>query len=267
MRQSFFGRLSVCVRGATVCAGLLWLGTATAYGPQGHLIAGRAAAGFLCRAAVAEVGRLGGGDGLDELGLWADRVRGTAAFRHTGPWHYMNIADGASLAAYVSPAEGDILTALDRAYGQLRPGSAATRTEREQALRFLIHMLVDLHQPLHVGRAEDRGGNRIDVRVAGDRLNLHRLWDTEAITTGAQDVVSYARSIGDNIGPGLLDEPFDPRVWAAESLELRAAVYGCPGDGAALSSAYMEQSRAITRDRLTLAAGRLAATLNGLFCR
>jgi hypothetical protein len=245
---------------------LLAADPAGAYGPQGHLIAGRIAASYLCREAVAAVGRLGDDEGLDEMGLWADRIRGDARYSQSGPWHYMNIADDAGIAAYVSPPEGDVLSALERFHGVLGDAAAAM-PERADALRFLTHLVVDLHQPLHVGRAEDRGGNGIDIFVDGERINLHRLWDTEAITTVQLRLPVYARLIAEDVTPAMLAAPFEPRVWAAESLALRPQVYDFPGDGAIADAAYMESVRRITRERLTLAAARLAATLNGLFCQ
>lgn len=256
---------SAVVRSAICLAALLATSSASAYGPQGHLIAGRVAAGFLCRSAAAEVGRLADGDTLDELGLWADRIRSNEAYAYTATWHYMNVADGDSVAAYRSPPEGDVLTAIESNFRILAEGSNATRAARAEALRLLTHFVVDLHQPLHVGRADDRGGNLIDVVVDGKQIDLHRFWDTEAITTTGLGVVQYARSISENVEAALDGATFDPQAWAAESLAYRERVYAFDRD-AALPAAYIENAQAITRERLILASARLAVTLNALFC-
>jgi hypothetical protein len=257
----------ICVWFARVTVMLVALLSApvtSAYGPQGHLIAGRVAAGFLCREAAAEVGRLGADDGLDELGLWADRIRSTDAYAHTAPWHYMNIADGALVTAYRSPPEGDVLTAIERHYNLLS-SDGGSETARGEALRFLTHFVVDLHQPLHVGRADDRGGNTIDVVLGRERINLHRFWDTEAITTAGLGTVEYARSMTEDVETAIDGATYDPRGWAEDSLAYRERVYAFDRR-APLSADYIEAAQAITRERLILASARLAATLNSLFC-
>lgn len=238
---------------------------ATAYGPEGHLIAGRAAATLLCARAAAEIGRLGSGEDLGTLGLWADRVRSEPAYADTGPWHYLNIDDGASLARYRTPPEGDILEALER-FRRRVGDRGLDDAQRGEALRFLVHFIVDLHQPLHVGRAEDRGGNRIELRFRGEETNLHRLWDSDAIAWRQLSLADYAaavsrRAVGLEGGAEL-----DPRVWAAEAMALRATVYAFGASGREPPAAYLDQAAAITEARLSLAAARLAGTLNALFC-
>src|SRR5262249_27997043 len=150
---------------------------AGAFGPDGHRIAGLLAEPRLCPAARAEVAALTGGEPLAELGLWADMIREERP--ESAPWHYMNIADlrpggesRAAVAAYRSPPEGDVLSAIDRFFTALSNRSLP-ETQRLDALRFLVHFVVDVHQPLHVGRVEDRGGNQIDVRYGDKVVNLH----------------------------------------------------------------------------------------------
>jgi hypothetical protein len=264
----------------TVAAALvLACGPAIAYGPAGHLIAGRAAAPLLCEQAAAEVAHLGDGQDLGELGLWADRVRSDPAYADSGPWHYMNIADGVPLSDFIHPPEGDVLWAVTH-FAAVLDDTRRRREERGVALRFLVHFVVDLHQPLHVGRAEDRGGNEISVVVGGDEINLHRFWDSTAIDLAERPLSGYVSDLGlalaaDN-GPearsGSQAEvrvamaATDPRRWAEESLALRPAVYDFE-PGRALTARYLAFAATTTRERLGLASRRLAATLNGIYCR
>lgn len=92
---------------AAVLLGLC-AGAAHAFGPSGHRIAGLVAEPLLCPRAAAEVAELSNGEGLAEIGLWADRIRSDDAWRHTSPWHYMNIGDDEPLDAYRHPPEGDV---------------------------------------------------------------------------------------------------------------------------------------------------------------
>jgi hypothetical protein len=247
---------------------------AFAHGPQGHLIAGRAAAPLLCPRAAAEVARLGGGEDLGELGLWADRIRSNPAYANAAPWHYVNIPDGASIADHVTPPEGDVLWAIEHFRARLGDTSLDDR-ERGEALRFLVHFVVDLHQPLHVGRAEDRGGNEIEIVYEGETIDLHSFWDTQAVERHRQNIeragipdaahlsrvmqAAAARTIDD-------DSVLDHEVWAAESLAYRSTVYSFGTAGRELSAEYVEEAASVTMLRLELAAARLAATLNSIFC-
>lgn len=239
---------------------------ARAYGPEGHRLAGRIAQVRLCPQAEQAVAALAGGESLESLGLWADRIRGIARYAHSAPWHYMNIADGSALTAYRSPPEGDVLWAIERFRAQLAD-TRASRAQRSEALKFLAHLVVDIHQPLHVGRAADRGGNRVDLLYAQERINLHRFWDSEAVMLMGSTRLNRQAALDEFIGAQQLKTAgaFDARAWARESLALRGRVYELRAGGR-LDRAYLEFARTTSTQRLALAGLRLAATINAIYC-
>lgn len=234
------------------------------YGPVGHRIAGLAAEPLLCPAARAEIRRLSPNESLDELGVWADRIRRDPGYERSGPWHYMNVADVSSVDAFEHPPEGDVLWAIEHFSAVLADWTEAPAA-RLEALKFLVHFVVDIHQPLHVGRASDRGGNTIELKFRGERTNLHRFWDTQAIALAERTLERYASGLlaesnlvaGGDIGT--------PREWARESFALRPEVYAFASPNA-LADAYVRRAESITRRRLALAAWRLAGTLNDILC-
>ena len=118
---------------------------------------------------------------LAEAGLWPDRIRRLPEWEHTKPWHYLNVSDRGSVARAAAPGPGQ----RARRPGPLREGAWATprwsNRQRGLALRFVVHFVVDIHQPLHVGRVSDRGGNLVPVLVAGRETNLHAVWDGEPL--------------------------------------------------------------------------------------
>lgn len=240
-------------------------GCALAYGPEGHLIAGRAAEPLLCSNAAAVVNRLAPGDDLGEIGLWADRIRSNEAYADAAPWHYMNIDDDASLDAFVHPPEGDVLEAIER-FSVVLADESRPDAARTEALRFLVHFIADIHQPLHVGRADDRGGNRITIRFRGEETNLHRFWDTHAIEWADESLGRYTATVAALAADAAASVSTDPVVWAEESLAYRAQVYDFGAEFTQPRRAYLEFAAGLTRERLALAAARLAASLNDMFC-
>lgn len=250
---------TVLLLGIAVQAGAL------AFGATGHRIAGELAQPLLCKRAAEEVAALTDNASLAEIGLWADRVRDDREWRHTGPWHYINVDDGMPIEKFRPPREGDVLWAIQRHVEMLaEPGA---RARRAQALSFLVHFIVDVHQPLHVGREEDRGGNAIDVEFRGEKSNLHRFWDTDVLRLDGLSVSEYAARIEPLVRMFAGRDHTSPADWAAESFELRPLVYGFRrrGEGpVSLDDAYLEAADFATRVRLAQAAVRLAATLNGL---
>lgn len=259
------GRLGRCTLTIVLLA-LAVQAPALAFGPGGHRIAGEVAASLLCAKTAAEIAALAGGESLAELGLWADRIRDQDEWRHTGPWHFMNIDDGVRIEAYEHPPEGDVLWAIEQQAETLaQPGDPERRAE---ALRFLVHFVVDIHQPLHVGRESDRGGNTIDVRYRGETSNLHRFWDTDVLRIEGLAESEYTARIKPLARMFAGRDHTSPTDWAAESLELRPVVYGFGGQRrntiVSLDETYLEAAKVTIRVRLAQAAVRLAATLNGL---
>jgi nuclease S1 len=251
---------------------------ALAWGPVGHRIAGDLAEQRLCPAARTNVKSLGGGESLADLGLWADQIRDEPKWKRSRPWHYMNVADAppgsgiaearAAIDRFVHPPEGDVLHELAR-FSKVLADSKKPPDERADALRFVVHFVVDIHQPLHVGRASDHGGNDVEVR-AGKKgpVNVHHFWDTDVLPSHPS--AKFEQRLEAELAALPAARANDPPAeWAAESLLLRATVYGFRAEShgpATLDDGYVHAAQRIADERLVLASARLAATLNTIFC-
>jgi len=268
-------------RRAVVAVGLLATSATSptlAWGPVGHRIAGDLAEQKLCPSARANVKSLGGGESLSELGAWADQIRDEPKWKGSRPWHYVNIADlrrGAGLTEaraavdkFVHPREGDVLQALERS-GKVLADPIKPSDERAEALRFVVHFVVDIHQPLHVGRASDHGGNDVEVQAGSKSpMSLHHFWDTDVLPSHGLSA-KLAQRLGAELAALPAERANDPPAeWAAESLALRATIYGFRATArpAMLDDSYVHAAQKIADDRLVLAAARLSATLNTMFC-
>lgn len=246
-----------------------------AYGPTGHRIVGTIAESYLCSRAATAIDALLDGESLADAGLWADRIRGDPEWRHASPWHYVNVADDAPVESASGGDRGDVLQAIARFRAELADSAVSDR-HRAEALRFLVHFVADVHQPLHVGRAEDRGGNGIAVVLGSKRSTLHGLWDAQALLKADRRTRDYRvadqalaiRTLTAGDVAGLQRAPVIE--WARESQQLRPNVYQFTPDpdGGPFrpDAAYLAAAREITLLRLGQAAVRLAGLLNGVYC-
>ncbi|HMB72833.1 MAG TPA: S1/P1 nuclease [Gammaproteobacteria bacterium] len=240
--------------------------SAFGWGRDGHTLAGLAAQPLLCDAAAGEVARLGGGEGLARLGRWADEVRRRPDWEHSAPWHYVNIPDSGNPRNPPFNAEGNVITAIEQHLVVLK-SAAAPQDDRATALRFLVHFIADIHQPMHVGRAEDRGGNRIDVSYGATATNLHAFWDTDVIRLSGRGVEEYAAIIAEQArATALRDRDSQVRDWAEQVFALRARVYEFNTATGFLDAGYLDMAANLAERQLVLAAARLANTLNDALC-
>ena len=236
--------------------------SAQAWGPTGHRAVGQIAERHLTPSTLAETAVLLDGAGLAQVSTWADEIRSDPAWHHADPWHYINLDDGQDIATAPRNPAGDILEAIDR-FSAILADRSAPRGERGEALRFLVHLVGDVHQPLHAGRADDRGGNTVVVRWFGRPSKLHRVWDSDLIDGEQSNFSEWARFLDraapETVRPIQASGPLD---WARESYELRAACYAI-GDGE-LGYEYARLHLPTVRDRLLRAGLRLAALLERL---
>jgi len=204
---------------------------------------------------------------------WADQVRGTT-HRHTAAYHYINIPAGASgtdLARDCGIANRRCVTwAIDH-FTRILADRRAPHAERNEALKFVAHFVGDLHQPLHAGRPEDLGGNRIQVRFYGDPapagrpLNLHAAWDGTFLRYRGIAGPEGATRLNESIPPEEARrwQTLDLIGWTDESFLIadRFAYPALPADGY-LGNAYVWPAVAYSEVMLQKAAVRLAYLLN-----
>lgn len=244
---------------------------ALAFGPAGHRIVGYIADGYLCPDTRRELAPLLGTMSLAEAGVWPDQLRSRPEWAHSKPWHYINVADDASVAAAARASDDNALAVLARFEAELRDRRLPAG-QRSIALRFIAHLVADIHQPLHVGRAADRGGNDIEVIVRGKATNLHAVWDGWALSAAArQRPADDARRL-QQIDTAELRrwQVAEPLVWAEESMALRPGIYAFSREFApsVLGQPYLNSVQTTLDRRLAQAGVRLAARLNMAFdCR
>lgn len=253
---------------------LAWPTAAVAWGRDGHGAVAAIAADLLRPGAAQEVARLLGGDdartAMIAVASWADEVRPER--RETARWHSVNIPlDAKGYDPARDCRKGDCaIGAIERFQGVLADRSLlpAVRTE---ALKFLVHFVGDIHQPLHASDNGDRGGSQTTVRAGRRSQTLHAYWDSGVVKriAGGREALVGILLAGIDEGQAVLWSRGRAADWAEESREIvRTVVYaGISGRGGndqpiLLDGAYEKRAATVAAGRLRQAAIRLAAVLN-----
>jgi len=230
-----------------------------AWGAAGHRLIAEHALARLKPTARAEVDRLLAlepGATLASVSTWADETRTPA----TAAWHFVNFprdGDCHYEAQRVCVASNCVVGAIERQREVL--ASTAPDGQRLDALKFLVHLVGDVHQPLHAGFADDRGGNAFQLQVDGEGTNLHALWDS-ALIQGWPGGPAALRSAVDRVG-ALPSRATRPQRWAEESCRIVASAGFYPPRHT-LDEAYAARWSPELPGRLAAAGRRLAALLN-----
>jgi len=238
--------------------------TAQAWGPTGHRVVGSIAEQHLSGKARKAVHRILGTTSMAIASTWMDDVRSDPAYDYTRDWHWVTIPDGSTYAQAEKNPNGDAVEAIDR---MVRALKSDTLSDARQlfCLKVLIHLIGDLHQPLHVGRGDDRGGNSFQVQWFKKGSNLHRVWDSGMIDQSKLSFSELARSL-DHATPQQIKEWSNGTAedWAQENLAYRARIY--PAEpGADLGYEYQYENWPLVQQQLLKGGIRLAGVLNTIF--
>jgi hypothetical protein len=239
----------------------VWAGK---WGKTGHRVVGDIAEQYLTDKARSAVRRVLGHESLAMASTWMDEIRSDSRYDHTHDWHWVTIPDGMTYGGTQKNPKGDIIQAIITIITDLRKGGLDPAEEAEK-LKMLVHLIGDIHQPLHVGTGEDRGGNDTRVEWFWEPSNMHRVWDSGMID---EHQLSYTELSGSINHPtkaqvrewqasGVMD-------WAYESMELRDQVYNLPEDRS-INYEYMYRNFDTVEQRLLQAGVRLAGVLNEIY--
>lgn len=257
---------------------------AIAWSALGHRLVGELAQRHLNRDARAEVARLLAGEAdptLAGVATWADTLRDSdpARFRQTSPWHYVNFPRGdCRYVAERDCRDGRCVVGALEAQRRILADRTQPREARRDALKFVVHFVGDVHQPLHASDRPDKGGNTFQVSLrtditpeayARDRYvggvmgtNLHSVWDYYVLAEAGLGVDDYADRLDRRPWPPTLDRTAkSAAAWAGESCRLIDSHRLYP-DTHKMERRYPDAQRALAEERIRVAAYRLATLLN-----
>ena len=208
------------------------------WGVTGHRVVGEIAQRHLSVKAKKELKKLIGRETLAQWANWPDFIKSdtTGTWTAASKWHYVNIAGNLSKEEFMSKLQslpGENLYSQIKAMTAQVKDRTLSQEKRQIALRFLIHFVGDLHQPLHVGREEDQGGNKISVTWFDRPTNLHSVWDNSLVEFQQYSYTEYATILNIATDAEVMSwQQSTLEDWFYESYILANKVYASvPADG------------------------------------
>ena len=235
------------------------------WGATGHRAVGAIAQEHLTKKAKKEINKLLQGESLAFVSTFGDDIKSDPKYKKLSPWHYVNFPFDTKYEDSDKSKDGDIITGINYCITVLKDQNAS-KEDQAFYLKFLVHLIGDLHQPMHVGKAEDKGGNDLQVRWFNKGTNLHRIWDSDMIESFNMSYTELAANEKD-LSKQQIKAIQNGTVldWTYETQLLAKKVYSSAEIGEKLGYKYSYDHFETVRTQLQKAGIRLAQILNNIY--
>ncbi|MGL6039150.1 MAG: S1/P1 nuclease [Soonwooa sp.] len=242
-----------------------------AWGLTGHRIIAEIAENHLDGRARRQIKKIMGQERLAYWANWPDFIKSdkTGMWKEASSWHYVNINPQTDYKAFEENLKAQAGPSLYTQIGVLSSQIKSDKTsekDRKIALIFLVHLLGDLAQPMHTGRSEDLGGNKINVTYFGERSNLHSVWDGKLVDSQKYSYTEYAKLLDIKtkdevkaIQAGTFED------WLYDSHKIANEIYAATPNDSKLGYDYQYQFNEVMERQLLYGGLRLAKVLNDIF--
>lgn len=235
------------------------------WGKTGHRAVGAVAETHLTGKTKRKIAKLLNGQSEAFVSTFADDIKSDKRYKDFYTWHYVNMPLDQSYAESKKNENGDLVTGIDYCKTIIKDKNSSD-DDKAFYLKLLIHLVGDLHQPLHVGREEDRGGNDIKVQWQFKDTNLHSVWDSKMIDEFGMSYTELASNADyltkeqiKNIQKGTIID------WVNETQQIAKTVYASVEEGDNLRYEYSYLHFEMVRTQLQKGGIRLAKVLNDVF--
>ncbi|MBR6198068.1 MAG: S1/P1 nuclease [Bacteroidaceae bacterium] len=233
---------------------------------KGHDITAAIAQRHLTPTARQKINELLDGRTIVYWAPWMDDASNMPEYRYSKTWHYLDIAKGKDVTDFVNSCE-NVITAINSQIEILRSNSRS-KEEKALALKFITHLMGDLHQPLHLGYPEDKGGNTVRVKFFNHDTSLHSMWDGQ-LTSRAHDWshTEWAEELDINNDPQFISSITSGTLldWARQSHVHAEAIYAGTSTTDNLSFEYVRTWAPVIEQQFLYGGLRLAHILNNIF--
>lgn len=239
---------------------------AFAWGPKGHDVVAYIAECNLSPQAAERVEQALGGYSMVYFANWLDSASHTPEFAYTKTWHYANIDEGFTYQTMDKNPNGDVVQAINQIVSDLKSNKLSPEEEKIK-LKMLIHLVGDIHCPLHAGHLSDRGGNSVSIHFFDRETNLHSVWDSSLPEAAHKwSYTEWQRQIdrlpAEDVVPNESGTPID---WLQESFAVCQDIYRNTPAGSTVSYDYISTYTPVVEEQLRRGGHRLAGLLNDIY--
>ena len=234
------------------------------WGSTGHRALAEVASFYLTENAKKKINEILDGETIVTASMYADDIKSDSRYDKYYNWHFINMELDEDYEDTVPSEKGDVFIAINKCLDILESDSV-TDSEKSFYLKLLIHFIGDLHQPMHIGRGEDRGGNRVYVKWFGRNSNLHRVWDSEMINGYNMSYSELAKNLPTPEKLEIEFERDDLIGWVNEIHSYTRKIYNGVSIDDNLGYEYQYENFQTVRDLILKGGLRLASVLNYLF--
>jgi len=254
---------------ASLVVGLALSLVLISWGYEGHYAVANIAQNHLTPNAQAAVKNLLGRKTMADVASYADDLRSDPAYAGTKDLHYLNIPLGFTFdefVAYIKNSHtGNVYTGILSCINELKDPNTG-KSKKEFALELLIHFVGDAHQPMHVSRIEDKGGNATGVTFMNGGTNLHSLWDSGLLEHQKINYKDLAAKFDDATPAQIAKWQSDTVVlWLWESYQITTILYKEAAENPTFDEKYYQDHIRIVKSRIEKAGIRLAGVLNEIY--
>lgn len=235
----------------------------------GHRVVGEIADVYLKNKARKKIKKILGNESVAMAGNWADFIKSEPAYKYLDSWHYFNLPPNLDQTRFNSFLKQDTTA---NAYSRITfltaelKNKSLPQDKKAMYLRLLIHLVGDIHQPMHTGRKEDLGGNTIKLTWFGEPTNLHRLWDGDLIESQQLSYTEYAEWINFTTHEQrIILQHQHLSQWVYDSYKISASIYAITKPNDKLSYRYIYDHIGIANEQLLKGGVHLAGLLNEIF--
>ena len=241
--------------------------SAMAWGPKGHDTVAYIAEKHLSKKTLQKVTEVLDGHSLVYVANWMDNASHTDEYAYTKTWHYVNVdPEEGTYANSKKEVAGDAITAINALVDNLKSGELTIEEERAQ-LMMLIHIVGDIHCPMHAGRKSDRGGNGTQVKYFGKQKKLHSVWDSEIVESAHRWGYSEWQEQVDRATPKDVNAMAQgrPNDWIEETVVLSNKLYQDAAEVKDMSYDYVAEYAPVIEQQFLKGGIRLAKLLEEIY--
>lgn len=252
-----------------IAAAVICCATLISWGVVGHKAVAKIAQNHLTPKTKEAIKSLIGHQSLDDISTWADEIRNDPQYKYTGEYHYADVESGLDFVQFANAVktmpQSNAYKMILRCELDLE-NPDKPRSAKVNALKFLVHIIGDVHQPMHVSHAADKGGNNISVSLNGYSGNLHGLWDSGIIENEGLSFEKMA-IVYDTATPEQIQkwQNDSPMIWLWESYQVSEILYKEAAENSNFENDYYETHLPVLRSRIEKGGIRLAGVLNKIF--